>query len=727
MSEGQLLDELAGPTLAEDVTVAATLTLHPPIEGGETVASTPPMFVPVQLVEPSNGAKPANTNDHDNNSKIDTSTPPTPKFVPVELLQVPKPTPLQFVPIDLTIESTTVVTGDVEVLPAPGRATGDVLEMDLPMKSTTFRATPHDKAMLVDDVLPSTMDHAMIDDAFISRKPSEESLEGTSLAPIDALPSTTQQQGGGFPSQPSPQPTPVSSTKVSSDEEEGGGNEVAPPSLLNDSYNAIQPTPMFIPVDLLDMPKATPLQFVPVDVTAESLAKLEHGSPLDRASGRLSDHCAPQTTETSRATQHQTAIFADETLPRTMEGSGGIHDDDDDADSIADDDVEIAAILKEAASITDLAIQQGRLEAFRGGFASSSLRQRTDNTSLLPASVLVAEQPPQQPMFVPVDLHTPTSTTETPFLSSTQQQLLRVDTNQRRTHSQDLAAAPSSHATTPTYSDESGTESTPSTPTAGTQGGRTRQRTPRAAAGRPTSDNIQTISTVKRFAKHNTKVAHIVAHIQKKAAVVQSPPTATAPLMIAKPERATPPPMAGNSSKSTPTNSHASNRKAVSATRFAKLSDAKHCRFYPQKSKASVAAMRNPACGYDFVHRGQADDDDANEGHGSSGRDFLNRMEVAEQNRRKAWGDVGTSFLRRMEDELQQREIHRVALLKNVVAHETSRDVVPKSNIQRRLAKQQQLPKQPDVEVFNDVNHVMATTVGEDAFDPPAFDWWSAT
>ncbi|RHY94218.1 hypothetical protein DYB37_004866 [Aphanomyces astaci] len=519
---------------------------------------------------------------------------------------------------------------------------------------------------------------------------------------------------------------------------------------------------MFIPVDLLDMPKATPLQFVPVDVTAESLAKLEHGSPLDRASGRLSDHCAPQTTETSRATQHQTAIFADETLPRTMEGSGGIHDDDDDADSIADDDVEIAAILKEAASITDLAIQQGRLEAFRGGFASSSLRQRTDNTSLLPASVLVAEQPPQQPMFVPVDLHTPTSTTETPFLSSTQQQLLRVDTNQRRTHSQDLAAAPSSHATTPTYSDESGTESTPSTPTAGTQGGRTRQRTPRAAAGRPTSDNIQTISTVKRFAKHNTKVAHIVAHIQKKAAVVQSPPTATAPLMIAKPERATPPPMAGNSSKSTPTNSHASNRKAVSATRFAKLSDAKHCRFYPQKSKASVAAMRNPACGYDFVHRGQADDDDANEGHGSSGRDFLNRMEVAEQNRRKnkkecpkcgmvqsyaeyrdkkkrctfcgvlfalpkAWGDVGTSFLRRMEDELQQREIHRVALLKNVVAHETSRDVVPKSNIQRRLAKQQQLPKQPDVEVFNDVNHVMATTVGEDAFDPPAFDWWSAT
>ncbi|RLN99893.1 hypothetical protein DYB28_000293 [Aphanomyces astaci] len=465
---------------------------------------------------------------------------------------------------------------------------------------------------------------------------------------------------------------------------------------------------MFIPVDLLDMPKATPLQFVPVDVTAESLAKLEHGSPLDRASGRLSDHCAPQTTETSRATQHQTAIFADETLPRTMEGSGGIHDDDDDADSIADDDVEIAAILKEAASITDLAIQQGRLEAFRGGFASS------------------------------------------------------MDTNQRRTHSQDLAAAPSSHATTPTYSDESGTESTPSTPTAGTQGGRTRQRTPRAAAGRPTSDNIQTISTVKRFAKHNTKVAHIVAHIQKKAAVVQSPPTATAPLMIAKPERATPPPMAGNSSKSTPTNSHASNRKAVSATRFAKLSDAKHCRFYPQKSKASVAAMRNPACGYDFVHRGQADDDDANEGHGSSGRDFLNRMEVAEQNRRKnkkecpkcgmvqsyaeyrdkkkrctfcgvlfalpkAWGDVGTSFLRRMEDELQQREIHRVALLKNVVAHETSRDVVPKSNIQRRLAKQQQLPKQPDVEVFNDVNHVMATTVGEDAFDPPAFDWWSAT
>ncbi|ETV72698.1 hypothetical protein, variant 1 [Aphanomyces astaci] len=637
MSEGHLLDELAGPTLAEDANVAATLTLHPPVEGGETVASTPPMFVPVQLVEPSNGAKPANTNDHDNNSKIDTSTPPTPKFVPVELLQVPKPTPLQFVPIDLTIESTTVVTGDVEVLPAPGRATGDVLEMDLPMKSTTFRATPHDKAMLVDDVLPSTMDHAMIDDAFISRKPSEESLEGTSLAPIDALPSTTQQQGSGFPSQPSPQPTPVSSTKVSSDEKEGGNNEVAPPSLLNDFNNAIQTTPMFIPVDLLDMPKATPLQFVPVDVTAESLAKLEHGSPLDRASGRLSDHCTPQTTETSRATRHQTAISADETLPRTMEGRGGIHDDDDDADSIADDDVEIAAILKEAASITDLAIQQGRLEAFRGGFASSSLRQRTDNTSLLPASVLVVEQPPQQPMFVPVDLHTPKSTTETPLLypSSTQQQLLRVDTNQRRTHSQDLAAAPSSHATTPTYSDESGTESTPSTPTAGTQGGRTRQRTPRAAAGRPTSDNIQTISTVKRIAKHNSKVAHIVAHIQKKAAVVQSPPTTTAPLMIAKPERATPPPVAGNSSKSTPTNSHASNRKAVSATQFAKLSDTKHCRFYPQKSKASVAAMRNPACGYDFVHRGQADDDDDNEGHGSSGRDFLNRMEVAEQNRRK--------------------------------------------------------------------------------------------
>ncbi|RHY32352.1 hypothetical protein DYB32_002682, partial [Aphanomyces invadans] len=313
------------------------------------------------------------------------------------------------------------------------------------------------------------------------------------------------------------------------------------------------PTPSFVfaPVDLLDVHKPTVLQFVPVDLTEE-----------------------------------------------------------DDVDSLDDDDdVEIAAILKEAAIITDLAIQEGRIEPSRGDHsvmndvqqASTAIRS-TSSPTLGPHQ----EQPVATTLFSPVELLSPTTgatamlhepSVGTPPLA----QGFRMDTAAHR-------PGRTSTSTTPTYSDAS----TPSPPTPQHDGTKRRKRPPRAAArvSRPTTDNIQTISTLQRMVKHNAKVAHIV--------VTQKRPKATYPT-ASRTEASKAP--------QTPPSIHSSTNR--SGTVFAKLSDAHHCRFYPKKTKASVAAMRNPACGYDFVHRGHDGDD------GTAGNDFLNRMQVAEQNRRK--------------------------------------------------------------------------------------------
>ncbi|RHY94209.1 hypothetical protein DYB37_004867 [Aphanomyces astaci] len=110
---------------------------------------------------------------------------------------------------------------------------------------------------------------------------------------------------------------------------------------------------------------------------------------------------------------------------------------------------------------------------------------------------------------------------------------------------------------------------------------------------------------------------------------------------------------------------------------FATVEDARECRFHPKKSQASVRAMQNPACGYDFVSR-TADND----------KDFIGRMDAAELNRQKAWGDVGHSFLERMEEWGQHHEAnqlkirHAVTLLETNGGGKSSRQKV----LEKRLA-----------------------------------------
>ncbi|ETV72700.1 hypothetical protein H257_12434 [Aphanomyces astaci] len=160
---------------------------------------------------------------------------------------------------------------------------------------------------------------------------------------------------------------------------------------------------------------------------------------------------------------------------------------------------------------------------------------------------------------------------------------------------------------------------------------------------------------------------------------------------------------------------------------FATVEDARECRFHPKKSQASVRAMQNPACGYDFVSRTTDND-----------KDFIGRMDAAELNRQKrlettrgeeaynvrqnkkqcpkcgmvqsyaeyrdkkkrctfcgipfvlpkAWGDVGRSFLERMEEWGQHHEAnqlkirHAVTLLETNGGGKSSRQKV----LEKRLA-----------------------------------------
>ncbi|KAF0694004.1 Aste57867_15085 [Aphanomyces stellatus] len=168
---------------------------------------------------------------------------------------------------------------------------------------------------------------------------------------------------------------------------------------------------------------------------------------------------------------------------------------------------------------------------------------------------------------------------------------------------------------------------------------------------------------------------------------------------------------------------------------FATLSDAKECRFYTRKTKASEAAMRNPACGYDFVSRQDGDETNQNE-------DFIARMEAAENNRRKrlettrgeeaynvrqnkkqcpkcgmvqsyaeyrdkkkkctfcgvpfalpkAWGDVGVDFFDRMEEwatlhEANQLKIrHAVTLVERQRAPKTARQKLLENRLEKKAA-----------------------------------------
>ncbi|KAH9132324.1 hypothetical protein AeRB84_021227 [Aphanomyces euteiches] len=221
-------------------------------------------------------------------------------------------------------------------------------------------------------------------------------------------------------------------------------------------------------------------------------------------------------------------------------------------------------------------------------------------------------------------------------------------------------------------------------------------------------DNIQTISS--RKPRGNVKVAH---HVATKKQVKQSEPT--------RRDECEPHAVVGRLAK---------HKRREPRHAHANLDDAKHCRFYPKKTKASIAAMLNPACGYDFVNK--ADDDEA-----SNGKGFLERMEAAEFNRRKrlettrgeedynlrqnkkqcpkcgmiqsyaefrdkkkrctfcgvlfalpkAWGDISSTFLERMEQLALERERNRRELAARVIEYERSIGKVKKSSMQKRLEK----------------------------------------
>ncbi|RHY32351.1 hypothetical protein DYB32_002683 [Aphanomyces invadans] len=146
---------------------------------------------------------------------------------------------------------------------------------------------------------------------------------------------------------------------------------------------------------------------------------------------------------------------------------------------------------------------------------------------------------------------------------------------------------------------------------------------------------------------------------------------------------------------------------------YATVEDARECRFRPKKTRASVRAMKNPACGYDFVTR-TAETDSAN--------DFIGRMDAAEQNRQKnkrqcpkcgmvqsfaewrdkkkrctfcgvsfvlpkVWSDVSDTFLERMEEWGRHHEANQVKIRQAVTLLERTRGTVAKSSRQKFLEK----------------------------------------
>ncbi|OQS05462.1 hypothetical protein THRCLA_02414 [Thraustotheca clavata] len=185
--------------------------------------------------------------------------------------------------------------------------------------------------------------------------------------------------------------------------------------------------------------------------------------------------------------------------------------------------------------------------------------------------------------------------------------------------------------------------------------------------------------------------------------------------------------------------------KAKAANRsFASDEDERHCRFYPKKTKSQLAAMKNPACGYDFVNH--FDDEDQKD-------DFVARSEAAEYNRQKrlqatrgeeeynlrqnkkqcprcsmtqsyaefrdkkkrctfcgvlfalpkAWGDIANEFLERMEIGEEEKKIRQTQLSNHVIALERESGKVPKSTKQRYYERNLQVKaslhptKQPTV------------------------------
>ncbi|OQR96767.1 hypothetical protein ACHHYP_13643 [Achlya hypogyna] len=221
-------------------------------------------------------------------------------------------------------------------------------------------------------------------------------------------------------------------------------------------------------------------------------------------------------------------------------------------------------------------------------------------------------------------------------------------------------------------------------------------------------ENIQTISRAKN--RVHTKVAHIAATKQQRI-----------------PKKAPPAPVAAGAVDET---IHALSRPKTAAARraFASDEDARQCRFQPKKTRAQLAAMKNPACGYDFVNH--FDEDEAAD-------DFIARMEAAESNRQKrlqvtrgeeeyslrqnkklcprcgmtqsyaefrdkkkrctfcgvlfalpkAWGDVGHDFLERMESSVAEKNKRQAKIRDEVVAQETTANRVPKSATQRYYEK----------------------------------------
>ncbi|KDO30903.1 hypothetical protein SPRG_04806 [Saprolegnia parasitica CBS 223.65] len=251
-------------------------------------------------------------------------------------------------------------------------------------------------------------------------------------------------------------------------------------------------------------------------------------------------------------------------------------------------------------------------------------------------------------------------------------------------------------------------KSTPSTP-----GSSSKTPTPRSSTASlrsRQSENIQTICRAKN--RVHTKVASITA--ASRAAPESQ-------------RRRCRRPLPSTPQYTRPETIHALSKPKTTSTQraFASDEDARQCRFQPKKTRSQLAAMKNPACGYDFVNH--FEDEDAGPD------DFIARMEAAEHNRQKrlqatrgeeeyslrqnkkqcprcgmtqsyaefrdkkkrctfcgvlfalpkAWGDIGTDFLERMELSVDEKKRRHEAIRANVIALETQANRVPKSAKQR--------------------------------------------
>ncbi|EQC34896.1 hypothetical protein SDRG_07695 [Saprolegnia diclina VS20] len=309
---------------------------------------------------------------------------------------------------------------------------------------------------------------------------------------------------------------------------------------------------------------------------------------------------------------------------------------------------------------------------------------------LCQASLISAHAKKDQPMTASMPDSPPAITADTAALLVTTVQNAAAKT----------APLPPSSFTPPTPS-----SSKPPTPSSSSASLRGRQ-----------SENIQTISRAKN--RVHTKVASITAAKQARSGAKL--PTTAVPTPVAV-DAAT------YTARLLPKETiHALSKPKTSSTQraFASDEDARQCRFQPKKTRSQLAAMKNPACGYDFVNH--FDDEDKAD-------DFIARMEAAEHNRQKrlqstrgeeeyslrqnkkqcprcgmtqsyaefrdkkkrctfcgvlfalpkAWGDIGTDFLERMELSVDEKKRRHEAIRAHVVALETQSNRVPKSAKQR--------------------------------------------